>query len=339
MRLVVHMKSRILVFAALLPLLATTGLSQKNQEKPKVHADFFFGTYPVARDAETLLGNPKVRMLLVGLHNKWNIEKTAKESGVAEDELERLFADLQEARLADEIDQFDSRPILPVVRDKDMKKIEKNLQSHTSDFAAYLRANIPEIETALAPLTGAKGVPQPQLLYQVVVGAILFGGMHDAFFEDQTIMVTPRRRVGSQRYYAWLIESDQKLAGVLKREQWESDGYTMVAIGQGLAKSKVSLDSLRKENGMVLEEAEARRLRSFITIFSKEKLLPWFKKNRESIRTTIALMDAGSYSSLSDVFAWYYDQIANGAVSELVASRKIQPPDGHYAFALKAPGR
>src|SRR4029453_4368471 len=179
------MKSRIFVLAASVLLLASTGLSQKNQEKPKIHSDFYFGTYPLSREAVAIMANEKARLLLVGFKNGWDIEKIAKESKTAEDELERLFADLQEVRFADEVDQFESRPMLPVIRDKDIKKIEKSLQMHISDFSFHLRAHWTEIESAVTPLTGAKDVPHAQLLYQIVVGGILFGGMNDAFFEDQ----------------------------------------------------------------------------------------------------------------------------------------------------------
>jgi hypothetical protein len=334
------MKSKILVLAASLMLLTSSAaLSQKPQERPKLHADFYFGTYPASREAATIMAKDKSRLLLVGFHNGWDIEKIAKESKSPEDEFERLFADFQEEGLATERDQYDFRPLLPVIRDKDLAKIEKNLKTHISEFTNHLRGNWPEIEAAIAPLTGAKGVPQSQLLYQVVVGGILFGGMNDAFFDDQTIMVSPRRRSGSQRYYAWLVEGNPKFAGVLKREQWESDGYTMVSIGSGMTAARISLDRIRTEKGMVLDEAEARRLRSFIAIFSKEKLLPYFKKNRESFRTAVNLLDSGKYVSLSEAFAWYYDQIANGVATELVGAGLIQQPNTHYAFAMKAPGR
>jgi hypothetical protein len=332
------MKLRILVFAASL-LLVSTGLSQKNQEKPKLHADFSFGTYPLSRDAVAIMAKDKARLLLVGFHNGWNIEKIARESKSPEDELDRLFADLQEMRFADESSQFQFQPMLPVIRDKDLKKIEKSLQTHTEEFTNHLRANWTEIESAVAPLTGAKGVPHPQLLYQIVVGGILFGGMNEAFFEDQTLTVRPPRRAPNQGYYAWLVEGDPKLAGILKREQWESDGYTVVSIGSTIAQNRVSLGSIRMEKGMILEEAEARRLRSFITIFSKERMLPYFKKNRESIRLPLGQIDAGRYVRLADAFAWYYDQIANGVANELVAARLIQPPTTQYAYAMKAPGR
>jgi hypothetical protein len=330
-------KSKVLAIAAIL-LVAATNLSQKKPEKPKIHPDFKFGTYPVSRDAATLLGKENARLVLVGLHQGWDLEKIAKESKLKEEELEKMFADLEEANLAVERDQFERRPLLPVIRDRDLEKIQKTLQVHTQEFASVLQANWPELEAAIAPLNGSKGLSKPQMLYEVVVGAILFGGMNDAFYEDQTIMVNPSRRPGAARYYAWLVESDPKLAGILKREQWESDGYTMVSIGAGPAPSRIGLETLRMENGMVLEEAEARRFRSFITIFSKERLLPYFKKNRSSFLTAVNQLDAGRYVSVSTAFAWYYDQIANGVAENLIAARLIQPPSTHYTFALKAPG-
>ena len=91
------------------------------------------------------------------------------------------------------------------------------------------------------------------------------------------------------------------------------------------------------EGGQV--RREARRLRSFITIFSKERLLPHFKKNRESFRIPLGELDAGRYVRLADAFAWYYDQIANGVANELVAAGVIQPPTSQYVYAMKAPIR
>ena len=334
------MKSRILVLVASL-LLASTGLSQKNQEKPKLHSDFYFGSYPVSRDGAAAMAKERARLLLVGFHNGWDIEKIAKESKSPEDELERLFADLQEARFADEVDSFSDRPMLPVIREKDIKKIQKSLEGHILEVTNLLRSNWPEIETGIAPAqTSAKDIPHDQLLYEIVVGGILFGGMNEAFFTDQTMMVPPPRREGSQRYYAWLVESDPKLAGTLKREQWDSGGFTLVTIGPNLPQTRTSLDRIRMDKGMVLEEADARRLRSFITIFTKERLLPYFKKNRSIFLEVVNQFDAGRYVRVSDAFAWYYDQIANGVVQQLVTARLIQPPSsGSYAYALKAPER
>lgn len=332
------MKMKLLLIAALV-LSATTGLSQKRQEKPKLHADFYFGGYPVYRDAATTMAKENVRLLLVGFHQNWDLEKIAKESKVPEEDLDRLFADLEEGQLAMEIDQFTRRPSLPVIRDRDIDRIKPDLDAHIQEYARVVRSNWAEIESAAGSFAGAKGVPKAQLLYQIVVGGILFGGMNDAFFEDQRIMVPPPRRVGSQRYYGWLVESDPKLAGVLKREQWESAGYTLVSIGPVLPGARTSLDRIRMDNGMLLEEAEARRFRSFIAIFTKEKLLPYFREKRSAFMDAVNRFEAGRYVSRSEVFAWYYDQMANGVADQLVAAQLIQPPEGHYAFALKAPSR
>jgi hypothetical protein len=332
------MKLRLFLVAALV-LSASSGLSQKRQEKPKLHADFHFGSYPVYRDAITTMAKEDVRLLMVGFHQNWDLEKIAKESKVPAENLDKLFADLEEGRLVVEIDLYSRRPLLPVIRDKDIERVQPDLETHIQEYTKVVRSNWPEIESAVASFEGAKGVPKPQLLYQIVVGGILFGGMNDAFFEDQRIMVPPPRRVGSQRYYGWLVESEPKLAGVLKREQWESAGYTLVSIGTVLPEFRMSLDRIRMDNGMVLEEAEARRFRSFVAILTKEKLLPYFKENRSAFMDVVNRFDAGRYVSRSEVFAWYYDQLANGVAEQLVAAGLIQPPTEQYAYALKSLAR
>jgi hypothetical protein len=332
------MKTKALVLATLL-FLATSLVAQKKPEKPKLHSDFYFGTYPVSRDAATLVAKESARLLLVGFHQGWDIQKIAKESKLAEDDLDKIFADLEDAKLVWEVDEYTRRPLMTVIRDKDIEKVQKDLRIDSQDFANVFRSNWAEIEKAAASFEGAKKVPKPQLLYQIVVGALIFGGMHDSFFEDQTLMVNPPRRTGSQRYYAWLVESDPALAGVLKREQWESGGYTMVSIGSELAKDRGTLEQLRAANGMLLDEAEARRFRSFVAIFSREKLLPFFKKNRSDFLKVLDLLDAGRYVSVSEAFAWYYDQLANGAAAQLVGANVIEPPKGQYVYALRAPAR
>jgi hypothetical protein len=344
--MVTSMKSKVLVFGAVLllaGLLPTVGaLAQKKLEKPKLHSDFYFGTYPVVRDNSELVSKENSRLLLVGFHQGWGLEKIAKESKIAEEDLEGLFADLEEAKLATQIDEFETRPMLPVIRDKDIEKVQRDLRAQAQSYTKLIQSNWPQIETHAASLTGAKGVPKGQLLYQIVVGGILFGGMHDSFFEDQTLMVTPPRRAGSLRYFAWLAESDPALAGTLKREQWESDAYTLVSIGRGMAKDRMRLDQLRTANGMVLDEAEARRYRSFVAIFTRDKLLPYFKKDRSNILRVLNQLDAGRYISVSSAFAWYYDQVANLTAEQLVSAGLIQSPaaaGGQYVYAIKAPTR
>jgi hypothetical protein len=335
------MKLKVLTLAAVL-LLACGAAAQKKPERPKLHADFYFGMYPIARDATALVSKPDARLILVGFHQGWDLAKIAKESKAAEEDLEKTFADLEEARLATEVDEWTVRPMLPVIRDKDVEKIQRDLRSHSDAYAKLIQANWAEIETFASSLTGAKGVPKPQLMYQIVVGGILFGGMHDTFYEDQTLMVNPPRRAAGQRYYAWLTEGEPALAGTLKREQWETGGYTMVSIGPSLAKDRMTLDKLQTAKGMVLDEAEARRYRSFIAIFTRDKLLTHFKKERYRLLDALNALDAGKYVSVSSAFAWYYDQMANTVAQQLVAARVIQPPagpDAQFVHAVKAPTR
>jgi hypothetical protein len=335
------MKFKVLTLAAVL-LLACGAAAQRKPERPKLHSEFYFGMYPITRDVTTLVGKTDARLILVGFHQGWDIEKIAKESKTAEEDLEKTFADLEEARLATEIDEFTVRPMLPVIRDKDVEKIQRDLRSHADAYAKLIQANWAEIETFASSLAGAKGVPKAQLMYQIVVGGILFGGMHDSFFEDQTLMVSPPRRTASQRFYAWLAEGDPALAGTLKREQWETEGYTMVSIGPSLAKDRLTLDTLRTSKGMVLDDAEARRYRSFIAIFARDKLLPHFKKERYRLLDALNALDAGKYVSVSSAFAWYYDQMANSVAQQLVTARGLQPPagpDAQFVYAIKAPTR
>jgi hypothetical protein len=257
---------------AALVLSASTGLSQKAPEKPSCTPIFTSAGIRLSRCSDHN-GQEDARLLLVGFHQNWDLEKIAKESKVPEENLDKLFADLEEGR-----PQSKSISIRGVRRCRYSGSISpkfKQTWKPIQEYTKLVRANWAEIESAAASFAGAKGVPKEQLLYEIVVGGILFGGMNDAFFQDQTIMVPPPRRVGSQRYYGWLVESDPKLAGVLKREQWESDGYTLVSIGPDLPQNRTSLDRIRMNNGMVLDEAEARRF-GFIAILTKDKLLPYF---------------------------------------------------------------
>src|SRR5262245_34113128 len=110
--------------------MTATGLSQKKQEKPKLHSDFKWGTYPISREAEVLLAKENARLVLVGMHQNWDLEKVAKESKTKEEELDKIYADLEEANLVKEVDQFERRPLLPIIRDRDIEKVQKALQTH-----------------------------------------------------------------------------------------------------------------------------------------------------------------------------------------------------------------
>ena len=327
------MKTRLL--AVLLLALACSGFGQRKPERPKIHSDFHFGSLPVSRDAIDRLSKENIRLLLVGLHNGWDLQKIEKETKISIDDLSGLFADLEDDRLAFVVDEFSSRPMLPVIREKDIDEIRGKLQAHTKALTAVFEANWSSIETSLAALQGAKMVPKDDLMYEVVAGGILWGVLVDVLFEDQTLMPPPPRRRMNERFYGWLIEGDARFAGTIKREQWESDGHMVVSVGSSLIKDRPSIEQIRSGNGMVLDAEESRRFRSFVTILSRDKLLPFFKNNRSDLFATVRQSDSGNYVRVADVFSWYYDQLANGVIESLVASGRMKAPAQPLAYAIR----
>jgi hypothetical protein len=158
----------------------------------------------------------------------------------------------------------------------------------------------------------------------------------DAFYEDQTLMPAPRRRGKSDRYFAWLVESNPTAAGKLRRELRESAGYRIVTIGTELADEKLNPDDLRGTD-TILEDADARKYRTFISIFSRDKLLPYFKSRRSEFLKLGTLLSSGRNVAFAEFFAWYYNTLANGVADALVAEQRITPPEKLYTYAVKAP--
>ena len=325
---------RVRILAVLMLALVCPGYAQRKPERPKIHSEFFFGSMPVSRTAIDRMAKEDVRLLMVGLHNGWDLEKIAKETKLSPDDLAGLFADMEDDQLARTVDEYTSSPMLPVLREKDVEEVREKLQLHTKALASVVQANVADIKKALASLNGAKGVPEDQLLYQVIAGGILWGALVDVLFEDATMMPPPPRRHSSESYYAWLVEGDARLAGTIKREQWETDGHYVVAVGPSILKDRPTLTQIRSANGMVLDEEQSRRFRSFVAIMSRDKLLPYFKSNRSDILATVRQSDA-RYARVADVFSWYYDQLANGVIDTLVANGTLKAPAEPVTYAIR----
>jgi len=313
----------------------SVALAQKPPERPKVHTEFTFGSYPASRDATNLMSKERSRYMLVAFHEGWSFEKIGKELKVSDDEVDRVFSDLDAEMLAKLNQDNDPKPNVVVVREKDVEKIKLSLEKHSQGFTDIIAGNWSQIEAMAASLTGASGVPKEQLMYQIVVAGIMLGGMNEVFYEDKTLIPPAPRRGRSQRYYAWLAEGDPRNAGLLQREQSLSDTNTIITIGATLTSGRPTMNDIRTNRGMILDEAESRRLRSFIAIFCRDKLLPYFKTHRNDMIKVGSQMSSAKYSAFGEFLAWYYNQIANSAVEEIVATRRMQPPKGHYAFAVK----
>jgi hypothetical protein len=318
----------------ILPLVLV--LVQKPAEKPKVHPDFYFGSYPLSRPAEEIMKDPLARQVLVAYHEGWSLDKISKDLKVPITDVSKMSDKVEDERLGGRRSEFDVRPFLPVVRERDYERVKDSLRQHSEAFSKLILDHWKDIETMVHSLAGAKGVPKDRVFYETVVSGILLGGMIDAFYDDKTLMPPPPRRGKTDRYYAWLVESNPVAAGRLRRELRESSGYRIVTIGTVLPEQKLNVDDLRG-NSTVLEEADAQRYRAFIGIFSRDKLLPYFKTRREEFLKLGALISSGRYVAFGEFFAWYYNTLANFTADALVAAHRMAAPEKLYTYAVRVP--
>jgi hypothetical protein len=227
---------------------------------------------------------------------------------------------------------------MPVIRERDWDRVKGSLERHTQEFSKLLQSHWTEIETMVSSLEGSRSVPKQRAMYETVVSGILLGGMVDALYEDKTLMPPPPRRGknGTDRFYAWLVESNPAAAGKLKRELRESDSYRIVSIGTELPEERVDAVDLRGK-ASVYDDAEATRYRRFIAVFTRDILLPYFKSHRQEFLAQGKLMSSGGYVAAAEVFGWYYTLMANGVADDLIAARKISAPERYYTYAVRAP--
>jgi hypothetical protein len=320
----------------LLVLPLTLLLAQKPAEKPRVHADFQFGSYPTSRTGEELMKDELNREVVVAFHEGWNLDKIAKTLKISLDDVSKASDKLEDERIVGRRDEFDVRPFLPVIREADYMRVKDGLKRHTDEFTKVITDNWKDIEGLVDSLEGMKAVPKDRAMYETIVSGILLGGMMDAFYDDQTIMPGPPRHGKNERYYAWLVESNPAAAGKLKRELRESASYRIITIGTALPTEKLNVDDLRGK-AVVLDEAEARKYRAFIGVFTRDKLMPYFKSHRPELLKQAGLVYAGRYVAFAQVFAWYYDAIANGVTDNLVGARRIAAPQTLYTYAVRVP--
>jgi len=283
-----------------------------------------------------LMKEDLAREIVVAYAEGWSIDKIAKQLKISTSDVSKVSDKLEDERLVGRQDEYDVRPLLPVIRERDLDRMREPLRRHTQEFTKLILDNWKEIESMVDSLDGAKGIPKGRLMYETVVSGILLGGMPDGFYEDKTLMPPPRRRAKTDRYFAWLVESNPEAAGKLRRELRESAGYRVVTIGTALPEEKLNPDDLRGKD-TILEDADARKYRTFIGLFSRDKLLPYFKNRREEFLKLGGQMSSGRYIAFAEFFAWYYNTMANQITDTLVAERRVTPPEKLYTYAVKAP--
>jgi hypothetical protein len=320
------------------PILTAAFLILLLAEKPRVHSDFQFGTFPTSREAEKTLKDEKARLLAVAYSVGWSPDKLVKEFKdlkLTSTDLIRISDDMEDAGLLRRGD-YDTRPGMIVIREKEFERMKESLSRHTQEVTKLLLDNWKEIENLADSLEGSKHLPRERVLYEVVASGILMGGLVDAFWEDGTMMLQPPRRGKTDRYYAWLVESNPQAAVTLKREIRESSGYRIVTIGKALSEERLNPDDLRGK-ASVYEEAEARRYRTFMSVFSRDRLLPYFKARRGDFLKLGAGVESGRYVQFREFFAWYYFAVADGVVRSLAQSKRIAEPETLYTYAIRAP--
>jgi hypothetical protein len=310
--------------------------AQKPVKKPDVHSDFQFGSYPWSRTAEGLMKDDLTRQVVVAYSQGWSIDKMAKMLKVSTGDVSKVSDRLEDEKLAGRRDEYDTTPFMPVIRERELDRMKEPLRRHTQEFAKLILANWKDIEAMVDSLQGAKSVPKGRVMYETVVSGILLGGMMDAFYEDKTLMPPPPRRAKSDRYYAWLVESSPEAAGKLRRELRESAGYRVVTIGTVVPDDKLNPDDMRGKD-TILEDEDAVKYRKFIGIFSRDKLLPYFKNQRPEFIKLGAGISSGRDVAFGEFFAWYYNAIANGVAETLASDHRITPPEKLYTYAVKAP--
>jgi hypothetical protein len=311
-----------------------TASAQKKPDRPKVHADFYFGSIPPSRDAAKTMAQDKARLVMVGYHEGWSEDKIAKELKLTRREVDGIHGDLSDLGLLGRR-TGDTVPGLLVVRDQDAEELKATLDRHTRDFALLVQSSLADVESMLSGLSGAQEVPMNRRLYATVVGGILFGGMIDVFTDDKTFMPAQR---GKLQYYGWLVESDPSLAGKVRRDAWDSETYQIVSVGASLLEDRPQLDAVQR-SGFVLNEPDARRFRTYALVTSRDKLLPFFKAQRDDLLKAHRRVESGRYSSFASFFAWYYTTLVNGSIDRLVTSGRLEAPADTYVYALKTPVR
>jgi DNA-binding MarR family transcriptional regulator len=318
-------------------ILSLSASAQKKEEKPKVHADFQFGTYPTSREAAELMKSDEAKLVVVGYHEGWSIDKIAKNLKVPSSGLTKASDKLEEERLVGSRgDDYDFRPAFPVIRERDWDRVKDSLQKHTQEFSKLLQDHWGEIEQMVSSLEGSRSLPKERVLYETVVSGILLGGLVDSLYGDKTLLPPPPRRGKMDHYYAWLVESNPAAVGKLKRELRESAAFRIVSIGPELPEARLDVGDLRG-NASVYDGEEARRYRSFIGVFSRDKLLPFFKSRRSEFLKLSSMMSSGRYIAFAEFFAWYYNLIVNGTADELVGAHRIAPPEKSYTYAVRVP--
>ena len=194
------------VFVFLMSL--TVGVNAQD-ERPDVHADFKYGVFPYSSEAVERFAPEPARLMISAFHKGWNVDKYIKESGIPEVEVLTLLQEFEDDRLVRGRNDYDLRPGFPVYREDELPETAPLIAETAAGFVRTIESQWGGFEELVSSLEAGQNFPREEMLYRVVAGGLLFGGMIDALFDDKTLMPAPPRRAGRREaYYAWMTEGD-----------------------------------------------------------------------------------------------------------------------------------
>ncbi len=306
----------------------------QENERPKVHTDFQFGSFPQSNDAAETFSSENVLMLVVGMHEGWSIDKFIKETEKDRVEILTITDELEEGRLIRGRSDYDMRPGMVVLREPDLALLAPSLIRHTTELTELIQGHWPEIEEFVESLEAATDIPQAEILYQAIVGGVLLGGMIDAFYDDKTLMPGPPRRARrGAGFYAWLIEGSGGPAHIYRQAR-QVGRHRIVSVGPAPEEDlRISLEDV---DGPVYGDQDARRWRVFASIFSRDYVLPFLKSKRGEFIELHETVRASKYAAFAEFLAWYYQSLVAGVIDSLVSSGRIKAPETSYKYALRS---
>ncbi len=319
------------VFVFLMSL--TVGVNAQD-ERPDVHADFKYGVFPYSSEAVERFAPEPARLMISAFHKGWNVDKYIKESGIPEVEVLTLLQEFEDDRLIRGRNDYDLRPGFPVYREDELPETAPLIAETAAGFVRTIESQWGGFEELVSSLEAGQNFPREEMLYRVVAGGLLFGGMIDALFDDKTLMPAPPRRAGRREaYYAWMTEGDAGPPQLILQSA-PVGRYNVFSIGT------VPVDEPRVEIGElgrtapVLEYDDARRWRVFASVTARDHLLPYFKSQRSSLLELGSIFDASDYTAFGEFVAWFYLASATEAVNILVESGRIEAPETSYRYAI-----
>ena len=319
------------VFVFLMSL--TVGVNAQD-ERPDVHADFKYGVFPYSSEAVERFAPEPARLMISAFHKGWNVDKYIKESGIPEVEVLTLLQEFEDDRLVRGRNDYDLRPGFPVYREDELPETAPLIAETAAGFVRTIESQWGGFEELVSSLEAGQNFPREEMLYRVVAGGLLFGGMIDALFDDKTLMPAPPRRAGRREaYYAWMTEGAAGPPQLILQSA-PVGRYNVFSIGT------VPVDEPRVEIGELAETApvfeydDARRWRVFASVTARDHLLPYFKSQRSSLLELGSIFDASNYTAFGEFVAWFYLASATEAVNMLVESGRIEAPETSYRYAI-----